>query len=284
MPRENDRGKAAHGICKLTHEEGVFVKSHIYPEAVTRHETKGAAIYEIGEGRRPRKLLTSWYDRELCTLPCEKILSVYDNWAIRCLRRHKLVWSGWGGDKLDLSDATLIAGGYYVRQVKGDDWLRLRLFYLSLLWRAAQSARDEFAQIVLPEDDLETLRLMVKDEVVAPLNFYPISLVQLTSRGPSHNLTPLAQDMAEFPPGSGTSPIFRFYFQGLIAHVFRPKAETPPDRAPFGVGTSDTLTLMARPYEGSWQEENLNVSLMEAYRDWPQIRPQISPALFPLGG
>lgn len=279
MHKATDRDIASSGVCKLTHAEGVFVKSHIYPEALTRHDTKGAAIYQIGEGRRPRKSLTSWYDRELCTLPGEKILSGYDDWAIRCLRRHKLVWSGWGSDKLDLGNAIEIANGHFIRQIEGEDWQRLRLFYLSILWRAAQSARNEFAEITLPEDDLEILRMLVLEGKSGPLDFYPISLIQLSTRGPSHNLAPLAQDMQEFPPRTGSTPIFRFYFQGLVAHIFRSQEGATSNRAPFGIGTEETLSLMVRPYEGSWQEENLNISLAEAYRDWPQIRPQIFLAL-----
>lgn len=279
MTSKNECSKAPYGKCKLTHEEGFFVKSHIYPESVTRHDIKGSPIYEVGEGRRPRKRLTSWYDRGLCTLSGEKILASYDDWAVKCLRRHKLIWSGWGSDKADLSGATQILDGHYIRQVEGEDWNRLRLFYLSLLWRAAQSERAEFAEITVPAEDLEYLRQLVKDGDVGPLDFYPISLVQLTSRGPSHNLSPLSQEMAEFSLGAEASPIFRFYFQGLIAHIFRPKLGVSSDRAPFGIGTSDKLTLMARPYEGSWQQENLNTCLWEAYRDWPQIRPHVSQAL-----
>lgn len=51
----------------------------------------------------------------------------------------------------------------------GLDAARLRLFFLSLLWRAAASTRGEFAAITLPPDDLEHLRRIVLGvEVPAP--------------------------------------------------------------------------------------------------------------------
>ena len=52
--------------------------------------------------------------------------------------------------------------------------------------------------------------------------FYPVTLVQLSTRGAPHNFTPIVRPKT-FPAFDGTPertvPTFRFYFDGLIAHV-----------------------------------------------------------------
>lgn len=270
---------ARYGRCKLTLEDGLFIKSHILPEALTRHDVRGEAIFQIGTSRRPTRRRTSWYDKQLVTLSGERILTSYDTWAIRQLRLHKLVWSGWGRQTLGGSVDGVDATGFGVRVIDGGDWQRLRLFFLSLLWRAAASDLPEFQEVRLPPEDLEQLRLMLVEANPEPADFYPIGLTQLSTRGPSHNVAPLAQDMVlPFNEGSGpaTTPIFRFYLQGLIAHFHRPTGAPSPYSEGMCVGTEDRLLVLARPYDGSWEEENLNLNFAEAWAAWPQIRPHLN--------
>lgn len=275
-------GIARRGLCRLTGLEGQFVRSHILPEALTRHDTKGEAIYQIGGTRRPSRRRTSWYDPNLVVLTGERILTEYDTWGIRRLRAHGLVWGGWQGSTLAEQVAEIGADGFGIRLIPDDDWLRLRLFFLSLLWRAAASDMPEFSEIELSEYELERLRRMVLDRDPSPLDFYPIALTQLSTRGPSHNITPLAQEML-VPIGYDiiAAPIFRFYLQGLIIHFHRPSDRPSPYATGLGVGTDDRLLVMARPYNGSWQEENLTLNFAEAYEAWPQIRPKLEGLFVP---
>lgn len=215
-----------HGYCKLTHRPGAFVKSHLLPQALTRPTVAGAALVEYGEGRRPGQRWTSWYDSELVTRAGEDVLSALDTWAIAAMRAQKLVWSGWG-DAAALGAAhEVIEGGFGAREVVDLDTARLRLFFLSLLWRAAASTREEFAAITLPPDDLEHLRRIVLGVDTPAACFYPVQLIQLSTRGVMHNQTPYP-DMrwlpdVDDPEDSGMHvPIYRFYLDGLIAHVHR---------------------------------------------------------------
>lgn len=66
---------------------------------------------------------------------------------------------------------------------------------------------------------------MVRDGNPEPLEFYPVSLIQLSTLGVRHNHTPLAQSkpIPDLTGGQTTTknPFFRFYFDGLIAHISR---------------------------------------------------------------
>ena len=89
--------KASEGICKLTRRHGRFVKSHIIPAALTKPSRKGSYFLQMGKNERPRRRWSSWYDPELVTDEGEKYLEELDTWAIKILRKNKMVWSGWGG-------------------------------------------------------------------------------------------------------------------------------------------------------------------------------------------
>lgn len=215
-----------HGYCKLTHRPGPFVKSHLIPEALTRPTVAGSPLVQYGEGRRPGQRWTSWYDAELVTREGEDVLSALDTWAIAALRERRLVWSGWGEALALGEDHEVLNGSFGAREIDGIDTDRLRLFFLSLLWRCAASSREEVASITLPPDDLERLRRTVLGLEVPTQDFYPVQLTQLSTRGVMHNQTPYP-DMRFLPdvddpsaPGMDV-PIYRFYMDGLIAHVHR---------------------------------------------------------------
>jgi hypothetical protein len=149
---------------------------------------------QLGSGRRPGKRWSSWYDEELVVQDGEDILSRLDNWAIVTLRAHRLVWSGWGAETyVPVRRMPPKLGRLTYRTVSGIDLQRLRLFFLILLWRAAATTRPEFAEIVLPAADLNKLGRMVIENNSKPVDFYPMALVQLSTRGPPHNLSPIAE-------------------------------------------------------------------------------------------
>lgn len=279
--------KATEGICALTGEQGRFRKAHIIPEALTRHDVPGQPFYQAGQGAKPVKRMTSWYDSNLVTARGEEILAGYDDWAIRTLRRHRMVWSGWRGNRLVAKDM-VSSGALSVRQIAGADWLRLRLFYLSVLWRAAATSREEFAEVQLPTAHLERLRSMVLNGDPRPLNFFPIVLAQLSTRGPAHNQTPLSGTIDLGPEGpiqSQSVRIFRFFFDGLAAHVYRD--QLPPSRleglGTLALGASETLSVTAIPFEGSFQARNLGTVMLETLRDHPAAFFQFSPRAFETG-
>ena len=151
--------------------------------------------------------MSSWYDKNLVTRIGEEILRDLDTWAINELRRHKLVWSSWGSDcelnaadhaKLPLDDT-----GWGFREIEVSDPARLRLFFLSLLWRAAASNMYEFGEVVIAEPILSQLRDMIVAGTADPAYLFPIQLNQLSTRGVPHNLTPIARMVTEPDPNGG---------------------------------------------------------------------------------
>lgn len=159
-----------------------------------------------------------------------------------------------------------------IRKVKVDEPNKLRLFFLSLLWRAAASGLPEFSEVQLPADELDKLGKMIVGQNAPAISFYPTILTQLSTMGIIHNMTPLAQvkhvpELVD-PPGESTKrdiPIFRFYFDGLIAHVHRHASDDGYTQSlgDFVVGADSELTLTTVTYEHSFEHENLSCVMAE---------------------
>lgn len=262
----------AEGKCRLTGVTGRFVRAHIIPAALTRGPT-GRPFAQSGGGKRPVRRWSSWYDQALVTEQGEAILAAYDHWGIRELRRNRLVWRSWGHDReLICEDHEKFNATHGVRSISADP-TKMRLFFLSLLWRAAATNLHEFAEIQLEECELERLRqALVQGSPEAP-EFFPVMLTQLSTRGPSHNMTAVAQ--VKRVPDLETGeifdvPIFRFYFDGLVAHFHRPPLRDPDvARSPLSVGNGDRVVLSTIAYEASWQHENLETIRSESERIFP---------------
>jgi hypothetical protein len=264
-------------MCKLTLEEGKFVKSHLIPAALTKPDAPGEPFYQGGYGAKPSKKWSSWYDQELVIRKGEDVLASYDTWAIAELRRLRLVWSGWQTED-ELTDHLKIPDTPWgARKVETEDPAKLRLFFLSLLWRAAASSRWEFGEVWLPQDHLEQLRAMVLDGEGKPNSFYPIQLTQISTKGRTQNLVPIAIKKP-IPPVGDAKPMvvdaFRFYMEGLIAHFARPPFDEglTQELGSLVVGNEKSITLSTVTYEQSFQRQNLETVIFETRLTWPSVK------------
>ena len=270
----------SHGQCSLTQQRGKFVKAHIIPRALSLVPPGDSAMVQTGEGSVPVRRRTSWYDKELVTRAGEDVLSNHDAAGIRLLRENRLVWSSWG-DAPSLGEALTTSGNrgqlvqvpgaeFGIRRITSVDTRALRLFLLSLLWRAAASRLWEFVKIEVPAPELESLRLSVLTGRPELALVGSAMLVQHSTKGPSHNLTPFPVDLGG-DPGMDSVPGFRFYFDGLIVHFFRHQPR-PADLARFGnliLGSAHELLVPVVRYEASFQDQNLRKTIAEYRHNWP---------------
>ncbi len=266
-------------LCKLTCCYGEFVDAHLIPKALTRPVAPGTPFVQAGMGIRPTRRWNSWYDKALVIRKGEDILSNLDDWAISELRKHELIWTGVRSpaDKIQF-----IPGGVEgFRQVTGIDPVRLRLFFLSLLWRAAATTRPEFSAVILPPNDLEKLRLMIVSGDTGALNFYPAQLIQLYTKGEIHNHTPIVQTHI-IPAYDATPerriPIFRFYFDGLITHIHCHASDDgyTASQGFLTVGHGLKLAVACLPYENSFQRKILTELQSQAVATWPEVIEKLS--------
>lgn len=247
------------GVCALLGKEGVFVKSHLIPQALTGPDTPGKHFIEAGPNTRPVKRFTSWYDDELVIREGEDYLSRIDSRAVAELRRNKLVWSGWGKDKIlkcpHHSFSPETKDGF--RSLPGVDTSLLRLYFISLLWRALSTERSEFQHLTTAGVDIIRLRDMILSGESGSSFYHPIILHQMNTRGITHNYTPVMWDIV-IPTSEQGSEInlktYRFYMQGLIAHIYPTTDETTAKRlGGLPLGAQPETFIFTRPFNTSAQ-------------------------------
>jgi hypothetical protein len=264
---------AGFGKCRLTGKLGNFVKAHIIPEALTKPSIAGESFIQAGQGDRPVRRWTSWYDANLVTSDGERILADYDSWGIAELRRLNLVWSSLGNSKVvDREDWNATGNeGHGVRIFDYDNGDELRLFLLSILWRAAASKMTEFKYIRIPGRQLDQLGKMLLNRDPKPYFLFAACLIQLTSIGPRHNFTPMAGKKRSGPSKKDQTRIFRFYFDGLAVHFHRDAVVRQwRQMGDLCIQNGKQIGVVTVPFESSMQNEVMEREAERAEAEWPE--------------
>lgn len=266
------------GLCKLTQSIGPYVDSHIIPLSLTRLSRTGDKYVEAGIGLGIKKRSNSWYDGALVTRRGEDILADIDSKAIVELRKHRLVWSGWGSEnRLHSEDIHYVEGKPLCRIIRLGRPEILRVFFLSLLWRAAASTRSEFDSIVIQDAVIEDLRNRILKQEPGPPEDYPIQLFQIITRGVDHNRTPLLERKV-IPRIDGSIQeevaFVRFYFDGLVAHVHIATGQIfNLDYLNTCLGFQDNSIVFTHEYDDS--RTSANIKEMVAVVRQEQITPKV---------
>ncbi|WP_349433621.1 hypothetical protein [Pararhizobium sp. A13] len=259
------------GVCKLTGAKGTFIKCHLLPKAITAPPDRSEVRVEGGEGRLPTARFDSWFDKTIVTRKGEDIFERLDAFAISELRRHKLVWSSWADyEVLCPIESERIDDQWGVRHVAFSNPERMRLFCLSLLWRAAMTELPGFTTVMLPLRRLQLLTDMLLSDSATPFEHFPIHLIQLRTRGGWHNQTPIKQ-VKRFPDVDGTERevgTFRFYMDGLIIHI-DDDVDDPVHWRFKGValGESPEQVILTMPFERSRQDELITSHMLNELND-----------------
>lgn len=209
------------------------------------------------------------------------MLADLDDFAIKELRRKRLVWSGFGPANriepdflLEKTKETSIPGRG-VRIINFSNTRALDRWCASLLWRAAVSRLPEMSQISVSVHQIDFLASYVlgrSDE-----NPFPVTFTQLNSRGPIHNQTPTAETVC--PPNStGLAPwrIFRFYLDGLLIHFQRDESVSER-QGKLILGSDDETAVICVPFVESFQAERLIGLIEETHRQFPNAIPRPKP-------
>lgn len=254
------------GECALLKTQGVFVKSHLIPRALTLMPKEGGRRIEAGLDMytRPKRRYDSWFDLSLCIDAGEKILSDIDNKGIKILREYQLIWSSWSGSSLKHNDFIPCSdNGEGLRVIIWEKKTaeELQLFFLSLLWRAGATKIPEFDTVQLSEKILEDLRLKIIQQKIGTFEDYPVMLFPIITKGDIHNTTPIIEQHDDFPLLDINKRFFiRFYFDGLIAHVFLPSEQNTileEGLRPFLLGLDERMVLSCKIFSNTREKEHM---------------------------
>lgn len=149
------------GHCRLCEDAKPLQKSHIIPNAYFKKlkRSEGFAIQgEITEGVPTKRTQESWAKRLLCR-DCEQLIAEWERYAVAFTSNPKSI-------------GVSITKTERVWRYSNVDYRRLRLFQISVLFRAAVAEGREFYYIVLNEMGLLKLRqAMLGGDLPKPSRF-----------------------------------------------------------------------------------------------------------------
>ncbi len=167
------------GKCNLClQERPLLKKSHIIPDFIYRESNiyhKDHTIHKIdltqsfrGNVTKRGKQRSGEYEGSILCQNCDgKIIKEYEDYA-------KVILYGKESSNVN---KLLYSFSYGEIAVENIDYRKLKLFFLSILWRAAISSRPFFKEIILDEKKLEELREMIftgnpKNNLDFPMLFF----------------------------------------------------------------------------------------------------------------
>lgn len=132
-------------VCALCKQPAILQKSHVIPNSIFRRikRTNAGRLISFTDSANSaiENTIDSWWDYLLCKR-CEAWLGQYEKHSLETLRsEHR--------------NAHAHEGGITFREF---DYKSLKLFFVSLLWRAHVSTRAAFAKVMLPASLAEDAR------------------------------------------------------------------------------------------------------------------------------
>lgn len=123
--------------CKFCGKEARLIRAHIYQEAFHRQMAQGeptaVKVFPKSTKEFPKKRPGGLYDDELVCEPCEQLFSPYDDYGYTFLT-----------SEVFENGNPLAGSGVEAISIENFDYLKLKLYLLSTLWRASSTSNEFF--------------------------------------------------------------------------------------------------------------------------------------------
>ena len=143
------------GICKFCGNEKELIRAHIIPESLYPADENGNRMQFVldGRGERPKsKLQNGEFDTDLVCRECEDLFNTGDNYAKQLLV-----------DRRSEVRAKKTEQGATYFEYTDVNYKSLKLFFISLLWRAHASSRRNFDQVDIGAKHEADIRRMIRE-------------------------------------------------------------------------------------------------------------------------
>ena len=189
--------------CKLCDEDKKLIKSHIIPKGFFKPlnlENKSALLYTNTKGVHPKRSPIGFYDKNILCKECDAKLGIWDEYA------QKLLLHDFNEDNAVYNGKTK---DHYI--IKNYDYHLLKLFFISLLWRASITSHKIFNRISTgPFED--KLKKLILSNSTGKEEDFPITLAKFSDSNFKFIFDP-HQDKFN------SINYYRFYLTGFVAYI-----------------------------------------------------------------
>lgn len=222
-------------ICKLCRQNRKLIDAHIIPRSFFDQLDDDSGPIRIGTGKPgvyPKRSPMGAYDSRLVCESCEALFSPWDDYANRLLLAPYL------------EAAYLVINGEKIAyRFDSVDYQKLKMFFISLLWRASASKHYFFDGVKLgPFQDLAG-QMIVSNDPGDPQTF---SVVLSRFEHPTA-VVMLNPDLTKF----GDVNFYRFYLAGYVALVKVDKRKLPEAFEGLELAPDRSLIVLLRDFRSS---------------------------------
>ena len=213
----------------------MLIKAHIIPEGffrLLRHENIAPEMHSNTPGSFPRRMQVGTYDSTILCSQCDGKMAPWDDYGQQVLIRR-------------FSEAVKISlqGKTVAWRIEKFDYRRLKLFFMSVLWRASVSKQTFYKRISLgPFED--RLRTMILNEDPGDSQEFTVVLARFEDVEITAMLDP-------HPEKYDGISFCRFYLSGFVAYVKVDKRPTPSFLTDLHLQEDRPLIVLARSLQNS---------------------------------
>ena len=232
--------------CKLCGDDKRLIKAHIIPEGFFRRQRQGKESLELitnKAGEYNKKTPIGVYDQTIVCKDCENIWGEWDDYAQKLLAEEPLN-----------GQARYHGGQKIAYMVKDFDYTKLKLFFISILWRASVSSHQFFSRISLGSFE-KIARDFIANNNPGKSEDFSVTLSKFCH--------PLGKQCIMDPYQYKNSGVnyYRFYLAGYIADIKVDDKPTPIPLSQIIISEDKPLYILCRDFRKS-KELNLMKQLI----------------------
>lgn len=221
--------------CRLCGSDKKLIKAHVIPEGffrLLRDENRAPEIHTNTPGLYPRKAPVGVYDLNILCGDCEIAFGGWDAYAQELLLR-------------DFEDEEYVEhqGQRIALRIPTFDYTKLKLFFVSLLWRASVSTQGFYTRIRTGPFEAQLKKLVLAGDPAQPGDF-AVSLARFEH--------PLGQSILDpHPERVSRVNYVRFYLGGFVAYIKVDQRPAPGMLDPLKLTPHEPLHIVLRNLERS---------------------------------
>lgn len=221
-------------MCKSEHKK--LVKAHIIPESLYAPILKDGItplLHSNIEGHHNKRIRKGVYDKNILCDSCEKLFSPYDTYAKEFFLGNRQSWKTVTNYAQTIGHVTTAF-----------NYTKLKLFFISLIYRASLSSHNFFKRIDLGELQDHAKEMIVSGNPGTPDEFSII----ISEFDHKHLSTAMLDPHRVSIQGVD---FFIFYFSGFCPIIKVDASQTPIELAPLQLGQEAELTIPTREFLSS---------------------------------
>jgi hypothetical protein len=232
--------------CKFCGNDKRLIKAHIIPEGFFRRQRQGQELLELvtnKAGEYSKKAPIGIYDKTIVCKECENIWREWDDYAQKLLAEEPL------NGQARYHGCQKIA-----YMVKDFDYKKLKLFFISMIWRASVSSHPFFSRISLGSFERDAKDFVANSNPGSSEDF-SVTL--------SKFCLPLGKQSTMDPYQYKNLGVnyYRFYLAGYIADIKVDHKPTPMPLSQITISENKPLYILCRDFRKS-KELNLMKQLI----------------------